>query len=572
MITVYKAKEIMPYYPTALDIETAPNGDLLDIGFLWTDENNKQVYKTFRSWSGFTSYIIRQLKDYGHNTDVKYRLTHIYAHNGNGFDWLSYLSYLIKDKAIKTYNVMMSEQMIIGIMITFHTGHKVWLCDSMRLMPYALSKVAEMLNKDHKKIYVGEYIKKMDIFRDIDAKAYYEYLKEDCYALSEALYRFWCIIHDNEGFIGHLPLTLPSLSLRIFRKNLPYEISTPWNERVRTFTRRSYAGGRVECYKPGEYDNMRVYDVNSMYPAMMARENVPISSQGAWTWTYDANSCGFYEIRYTQTDMSVPPLLRDETSKEFQYTGSGVYYTKEINKLLEIGGYFELVIGYEFSEYAPLFSDFVNKYYGIRLKAQQDGNKALDFIAKILLNSLYGKFGQNDVLRHIEPATNEKIAEYTDKGMKVRVDGDFMIIEEEQRAEHEFVAIASIITATARIELYEHIVRAGDAYVYADTDSVHISSGELPVTTGLGGLKLEKEGKGVYVGRKLYAIGDKVTAKGIGRALKAGLVTSETLTLLIDPNERITIQFESMPTLREVLHGIKPCTTLVRTRTIRRTG
>jgi hypothetical protein len=166
--------------------------------------------------------------------------------------------------------------------------------------------------------------------------------------------------------------------------------------------------------------------------------------------------------------------------------------------------------------------------------------------------------------------------ELVDTGAKVTPMGEYMVVQEYQDVPHEFVAIAAYITSYARIELFKHIMAAGPDYVYSDTDSVH-TTGELEERYGLGGLKHEHAGAGVYIGKKVYALknadGQKVKAKGLGR-MHTGVKPSYKLFSLLARDKILSYQFEfmSFPTVREVLmKEVPPCKPLLRKRTLRKT-
>ncbi len=571
MILPFDSPDITPYKPTCIDIETASDGSLLDIGLVYENE-----YCTFSDWRDFSTFIDTLLQN-APSREIKRRYASIYAHNGGKFDWLHYCDWLLENNAAREIYVIMSEQMIIGTKVTLQSGTVITLCDSLRLMPYALSKIASAMNKQYQKLYTGEYITHMEDMKKEVPEEYYSYLKNDVLALQEALYLFWEKIYRIAGNIGRLPMTLPSLSLRLFRKGLTDAIIVPWNDDIKEFTRRAYTGGRVECYKPGLYNHVQVYDVNSMYPYCMANFPVPVSARSRWVTHFNMNSLAFYEVTYDQDNTSIPPILRDEISKEFQYAGRGVYHTQEIKLLRQYGGTVKVHKGLEFQDTAILFKDFVSQWYGLRQEAKATADQALDFISKILLNSLYGKFGQRPVSKHLELATNEKIAKYVAQRKKVTVKGDFLLIEEQNHVEHEFTAIAATITAMARVTLYHHILRFGSSYLYSDTDSVHTLPHEIATTDGLGGFKLEYEGEGVYLGKKLYAIHTGVTevikAKGIGRAIKEGLLTFKSFVDLADGTaEQLILDFTTLPSVHDVLiKREQPAKAKTRTRTVRKT-
>lgn len=570
MITPLDVPDILPYKPVVMDIETAPDGSLLDIGVLYDD-----TYAVVSTWKDFTSIIVA-LHDVSTSKHDRRKNTVIYAHNGGRFDWLHYIRHLLDNSELSDCQVMMSEQIIIAITITLKTGHKFTLADSLRLMPYALKDIAEKMNETHKKIYIGEYITRMDLFKDRERDNYYHYLHEDCYALQEAILSFWKKIHTLEGSIGYLPLTLPALALRVFRQYIQGPIFTPTNQDVKDFTRRAYTGGRVECYRPGLYKHVNVFDVNSMYPFIMATYPVPVSNRGYWVDRIEPGTCGFYEVEYVQYDQTIPPLLRDEKTHEFTYTGSGVFYIGELLTLPSEAISYKVSKGYIFQDTEVLFKSFVDRYYGIRLQAKSDNDPALDFIAKIMLNSLYGKFGQRPIRLTLELANNAKLEQYVRQGKTVTVRDEFMLVESEAQIDHEFTAIAAIITAMARSTLYCHIRNAGDSYIYADTDSVHCDGTTLETGDGLGALKLEKSGEAVYIGRKLYGlrsgIGEYIKAKGVGRAIKSGVLNYANLAALGSGEiDQLVLQFESTASPHEVLsRKAEPATFTQRTRTLRR--
>jgi DNA polymerase elongation subunit (family B) len=364
--------------------------------------------------------------------------------------------------------------------------------------------------------------------------------------------------------------------MRIFRKQLKAPIFVPFDEDTKSFTRRAYTGGRTECYRPGIYDDVTVYDVNSMYPYVMANYPVPSSARTIKTKYFSAKGLGFYEVDYIQTNKTLPPLLRDEHTHDFQYTGYGVYTTNELNLLREIGGTFKVTRGIIFRDTAYLFKDIVTRYYNLRLKAKKEGNKALDWTAKILLNSLYGKFGQRPIKHVSYLATKERIRELLEAKANFTIHGAYLTVVEPARVEHEFCAIAAYITSYARIELYRHIMKAPANYIYSDTDSIHVFDTQpyIQDEINLGGLKIEKSGRGAYAGKKLYAIQengqDIVKAKGFGRS--SNMLTFDTIASLLDGTE-YQIPMQAFPTSLEVLENKREFGVIFeRKRTLRKTS
>lgn len=61
-----------------------------------------------------------------------------------------------------------------------------------------------------------------------------------------------------------------------------------------------------------------------------------------------------------------------------------------MDNALRFGYTFEILRGYQFKK-GYIFKEYVNKMYNLRL--QYDKGHPLNLIAKLLMNSLYGKFG-----------------------------------------------------------------------------------------------------------------------------------------------------------------------------------
>lgn len=566
--------EITPYHPTVLDIETAPSGDVIGIGFAYEDETGEIHYSQYDEWAEFWEAYLKIVRRYKRDKIMKKRVTRVYAHNGANFDWLTLIDWLHNNHMLEDLKVVMSSSIAIGMRVKISAlDATIDLRDSMRLLPAGLDALTKQFGANHLKLDTADYKSDMLRFKTERPTEFWAYLQHDVLGLQEVLYKFWVMIVELEGNIGDLPMTLPALSLRLFRLHLKQPIITPWNKAVKEFTRRAYRGGRVECYRPGDYEHVTAFDVNSMYPYVMRDFPVPSSYRGAWTTDYQPDRLGIYEIKFNQKVTWMPPILYDEAKNDLSYSGQTVCTSVDIETFRPYGT-FEVIRGYFFAETAYLFTDFVNRYYGLRRQAQEEGNHALAYTCKILLNSLYGKFGQRPESTKIVLATPEIISN-TEHKVIAQPGSDYALLVEDAAVEHEFVAVAAFITAYARRVLYQYIEQAPDAYIYCDTDSIHTTKPEIyPTGTGLGELKIEYAGPASYVGRKLYAQHgiNKIRAKGISVKSATVPFTAEDMRRLARGDvDSITVEFTRFPTGREVLIGGKAAAkTVKRTRTINR--
>ena len=176
-----------------------------------------------------------------------------------------------------------------------------------------------------------------------------------------------------------------------------------------------------------------------------------------------------------------------------------------------------------------IFTDYINKWTEKKIQAKRDGNSALYRIAKLMLNSTYGKFGLNGNCR-------KKIPYIVGDEVKYQ-------IGEMETRDTIYIPVATFITSYARayiIRSWQKITDYSmqkygfDATVYADTDSLHClltpdNVEELSITLEiddykLGAWKLESTfTRGKYLRQKCYieegSEGMNVTVAGLPKRL-----------------------------------------------------
>lgn len=184
----------------------------------------------------------------------------------------------------------------------------------------------------------------------------------------------------------------------------------------------------------------------------------------------------------------------------------GVYYSEELKYAKKIGYQVLPISGYLFEERESPFKGYVSSLYASRLQAKKEGNDAMSFVYKILIHSLYGRFG-------IKPqSTKTEICDSTRYNFLLKqssfidghmlreniymvwyhtnnMDDDTTLWEPPQNTA---VHISAAITANARIYMYKYISR-DDCY-YTDTDSIFLGNPlhEDEISTDvLGKFKLE---------------------------------------------------------------------------------
>jgi len=220
-----------------------------------------------------------------------------------------------------------------------------------------------------------------------------------------------------------------------------------------------------------------------------------------------------------------------------------------------------------------LFGGFVHDFYTKRLASMEAGDTVASSFYKVLMNSLYGKFGQHGLVYQEEGVTNDltahkwtEIDAHTGQVVRWRQFGGLrqrQATEKESRESHP--AIAAHVTAYARMLLWGFMQSAGHRnFMYCDTDSLllnargyHLLQSRLD-STALGELKLEWSGDEATIhGAKDYIMGDRKKTKGVKRnAVWTGenVITQErwsSLRGLIDSGQIVN------PTTRKVVKRLR---------------
>lgn len=421
----------------------------------------------------------------------KYRGFNCFAHFGGKYDFRFLIPALVSAGKYNLYFLERSSK-IMSIKVVCTATRQSWkFSDSYFLLPMSLKEAGRNFGIRYMKLDFD-----VENEKDFKSAKAQEYLKNDCLGLYEILEKF-----SNWGLNGGtLKMTLPSQSLHVFKTHFLKERLKTLNETQENFIRKTYFGGRVEIFKM-QGENLFYYDFNSLYPRVMLEEmpcgrSVQVSS-------YHPNKIGFYRIRANiPKDTIIPPLPVVANKKLYFPNGDGEFYTTtaEIKLLEELKIPFKVLEGIVFERKAPIFREYIEKMWEIR-QTYPKGTPD-NMLAKLLMNSLYGKTGQR--------RDNQELifSNKPEKGWTV-YDEKFGLYIKDKASRSRFILpyLASYVTSLARACLYRAFLRVGPENVwYCDTDSI-ITSKKMPVGEGLGDLKLEYTiKKGVFLQPKAYAL------------------------------------------------------------------
>jgi DNA polymerase family B len=520
----------------------------------------------------------------------------IYAHNGGNFDHLFLLSWLREHRHEYGFEVVPVQSSIQKLAVwrwPEHQDEKVprWdFIDSMKLFPTSLDKFLKAFG-------LGGKVD-MDLERHEDSEEWLPYVRQDVIGLYQAVEEFHELLENKLG--GEVGMTAPATAMKLFRRqHLGRDAGSPKRiPRHRHFrecdcpkdgsygclhewVRRGYYGGRTEVYRvTGE--GLHYYDINSSYAASL-RKDMPAGDRrierGEIRWEHLRNNVGFAECSvYVPPDAPVPPLpYRDPVSGKLLFPSGhfdGVWDIDELNLLNEIpGARVESVERVVWFRRKPIFRSMVDKLWTLRDKTLPTFDEALGALAKLMLNSLYGKFGMNEERVEIVfkkedcPPTQCFLCGKEAKGglcdgcegsKPATRDPEEVVWYRRKRMDAPYIIpqIAAHVTADARIRIWRAMmsaIEAGGKLYYTDTDSV-ITDIILPSSPALGELKDEHPGqllKGMFLQPKLYLLScdqwetDKVTAKGFPRQLR----TRETFEKL---REGAQVDYERIEKIRSL--------------------
>lgn len=392
---------------------------------------------------------------------------------------------------------------------------------------------------------------------------WFVYCERDTVILKELTQWYFKFLQDND--LGSWKYTIASQAFTSYRHRFMLnKINIPDNDTETRLARQSYKGGRSEVFKQGEYNDGPYYkvDVNSMYPFVMAENKYPTGLAYTGTeLTYEQAEYirGKYGIIADCTICTPIPYFVDSSSGRNTYpigTFRTTLTTEEFYIAFDNRWIQEV---HEFATYRmrKIFKPYVDFFYQLKVKCTEDGNRLQRAFTKLYLNSLYGKFGQRGY-------RDEEIGQVAISGLGVwyaidaqthehymyRQIGHSLIRSwQEGESYNSFCAVASHVTANARIYLYNAVRGAGRNHVYyTDTDSMILdATGYMRMQadmddTRLGAWALEGISENVIVmAPKHYWFDNKWTRKGVRK-------TAEELA----PN---TFKQEVWPGFNSILKG-----------------
>lgn len=391
---------------------------------------------------------------------------------------------------------------------------------------------------------IGESVglKKLDVdFKAATPEQLKEYCHRDVEIIFKAFKQFYYFIKDNN--LGSIGATLPAVAMSVYRRSfLSKNIHIHDNKEVIKLERAAYYGGRCECFQIGTFTGDTYYklDVNGMYPYVMQTLEYPYK---LYKIGRDVSRETIYKLKDHYCFIAEVEIDTKRPVYPYRQDGKLLFPVGKFTTYLSTGS---LLHGIEAKEVVKikrvvvykkvnLFKDYVDYFWESRLDFRTKGNAAFAYACKILLNSLYGKFGQraSKMIWEKETTSNDKKREliYQVETGKFFIHQVFfgletMVEQSEHEATNSMPAICAHVTDHARLLLWNLIEEVGRKNLYyVDTDSLIVNKKGYKVLEKylhpdrIGKLKIEDTTtKLVIKGAKNYVFGTKRVIKGISKS------------------------------------------------------
>lgn len=468
----------------------------------------------------------------------------VWSYNGSRFDHMYLLPHLNQAQIMGTKTLAKGICIPISRMIK---GKKVER--NLFFYDFCLT-LGGGLERAYKEVVPGGELSKK--VWDIDASRFdTEYIQEhefqienycinDTAMLQDLVLTFFSQLNAQLPFeVPKVAMSASSLAWKVFSSNflpapkstddfryVPHGLIRP----VYNIVRESYFGGYTQCFckemKSGNY-----YDINSSYPDVMKKE-VPLKfvegeelerlSPGS---TIRLHYLNWWRFPKGFPYPSIP--VRTKNGNYYPRTGEGAWVWDHYLEFAK-----ETLLEYEedvskrlhFTK-GRIFSEYIDTFYEQKKKS----SGGVKIFAKLMLNSLYGKCGEDEhdkifLSKGLE-MTEEIKAMLDDKKWllkNVEFQNEDQVLttltpnkECDPTGVGSLVHIASWITSSARLSLYKVILdihKRGGVVYYCDTDSIFTNialDASMISPDELGKWKLEFVVKnGRFWGSKFYCVVD----------------------------------------------------------------
>lgn len=430
----------------------------------------------------------------------------------NGWKWVENKKQL-KPKTF--YTLISNKGQWYQIQLMFTRSNKCSIQDSLKILNFSVAEIAKAfdLPMDKGEIDYNLYRPPGHILTPLERN----YLQRDVEIMARSLNFMFSQKMDR--------MTAGSNALKFYKDITPkfkyWFPQIPIN--LDKDIRQAYKGAWTYVNPKFKNRNLSkgiVLDVNSLYPWVMRTQLLPYGEGIFFDGEYIENKYYPLYIQMIRVNFEIKenhlPTIQLKNNLSFiptDYLEStnneevticlscvDLKLLKEHYNIISI----EYLSGWKWKAAHGMFDNYIDYWMGVKIDSEKNGNKAMRTLAKLMMNSLYGKFALNPVVGSKKP--------YLDKEGILRFDN--LPLKEREPI---YIPMGIFITAYAR----EKTIRAAQSvyhrFIYADTDSLHLSGLALPRNLiidkyKLGAWKLESKFRGArFIRSKSYI--EKINGK-----------------------------------------------------------
>jgi hypothetical protein len=538
-----------PRYVTFYDVESkvkkAPDGKQYFTAFLWVAchvEYRKDTEEHHMTWEHSQDRIAfwRSLEERTYDKTTRYVVSH---HVEADFIPLGGMT----DLPALGWVLQHAYRKMSTVILRWSKGKKKLIfINNAQLLPGSIESWGKLL----------DLVKLPMPSQKAPLSAWHTYCKRDVEIMVQSWYRLKEFVTQHD--LGGFALTRSGLAKHAFQHRfLKNSVWIHNNEDAILLERRAYQGGRCEALQYGTFTKGPFYllDVNSMYAFVESEQLLP---------TKLIDVCDNPSLEQVKRALIHHGIIADvmldlkepiapiKTGTETAYYTDYVWTTlntPEIQYALTRGWDLEVrKMGVYSMRY--LLRDFARYFAELKDKYTRAGNGLFRELAKGYPNMVYGKFGQRGIEETIVGDCEPDLLWWLhgwDAVTRTNYDmlysgGKIRRLEATLAAWDTFVAIASHVTAYARLYLWEIMKRAGLENVYhVATDSVIVNQvgydnlNDLLSPHKIGYLKQELRGHELTVyGKNDWKLDREVRVKGVSK--KAVWLAEDTAVNTIWPS------------------------------------
>ena len=389
-----------------------------------------------------------------------------------------------KEKRDRTFSTLISDMGLFYTIEVYFTVRKkkvkkVKFIDSLKIINQSVESMPQTFNIPENKLSI-DYNLPREKGHELTPEEI-AYVKNDVVIVAKALSYLYNM--------GLTKITAGSNALAEYKKiiklnkfqNLYTKISYDIDKDIR----QAYRGGFTylnPIYKNKETGHGNSLDINSLYPSRMRDCLLPFGEPVFYTGKYiEDKNYPLYIQRLTcsfRIKKGKIPTIQIKHSRfvDNEYiTDSGDLPVGLTLTSIDLKLFYEQYdvwderweSGWKFKGMTGLFTEYIDKWIRVKNEATISGNKGIRQVAKILLNSLYGKFATSQDVQEKIPFLDGDVVKYR--------------LGEKEKKDGVYLPIGCFITAYARdltirtsqkITDYSLEKYGKDLYCYSDTDSI----------------------------------------------------------------------------------------------------